>query len=399
MKIGVIREGKTPPDFRVPLTPNQAAEVIHSGFDILIQPSLSRCFKDDEYEKSGLRLNEDLSDRDVLLGVKEVPIDTLIPGKTYFFFSHTIKQQAYNRDLLRAVLDKKIRLIDWETLTDEKGARVIAFGRWAGIVGAHNGIRTWGLRHQRFDLKPMNQCHDFAEAKSLYHNLPLGSLSIVLTGNGRVSNGSAEVLEAMGVKKVDPEAFLRQSFAGPIYTQLGLEDMYRHPEHDSFDMQHYFQNFREYETRFKPFTKCADLMINGIYWEPGVPAFFGRDQMKHPDFTVQVIADITCDIAPDASLPSTLRPSTISDPIYGFNPVSGVETDPFQNGVVDVMAVDNLPNELPRDASEDFGRQFLNHVFPELQKETSAMLDRATIAQDGMLTEPYRYLSDFVSGE
>jgi alanine dehydrogenase len=245
----------------------------------------------------------------------------------------------------------------------------------------------------------MIECHDFSEAKSLYTDLPLGNLRIVLTGNGRVSNGSAEVLEAMGIQKVSPEAFLKNSPEGPVYTQLDLQDMYFHPDHEGFNAQHYYQNFKEYKTRFKPYTKCTDLMINGIYWEPGVPAFFKRDQMKHPDFTIQVIADITCDIAPDSSIPSTLRPSTISNPIYGFDPVSGVETEPFQNGVVDVMAVDNLPNELPRDASEDFGNQFLQYVFPELQKASSAMLDRATIARDGQLTEPYFYLQDFVDGK
>lgn len=399
MKIGIIREGKNPPDARVPLIPAQCRQIMVDGWDLVVQPSPNRCFTDDEYRSLNVPMTDDLQDRDVLLGVKEVPISMLMSDKTYFFFSHTIKAQAYNRDLLKAVLEKNITLIDWETLTNDHGARVIAFGRWAGIVGAHNGIRTWGLRHQKFDLKPMNQCHDFAEAKSLYKDLNLGHLKVVLTGTGRVANGSAEVLNEMGFRKVSPKEFLNENFEGPVYTQLGLADMYAHPDHDFFDEEHYYENFKQYRSCFKPYTKRANLMINGIYWEPGVPAFFGRDQMKHPDFTIQVIADITCDIAPDSSVPSTLRPSTIKDPIYGFSPISGVETDPFQNGVIDVMAVDNLPNELPRDASEDFGRQFMEKVLPELKKESSPMLERATIAKNGLLTSNFSYLQSFVDNK
>ena len=400
MKIGIIKEGKTPPDYRVPLTPAQCNDILKATeIDLKVQPSDSRCYKDQEYVDERISLSSDMTDRDILLGVKEVPIDQLISDKTYFFFSHTIKMQSYNRDLLRAILDKNITLIDWETLANDSGQRVIAFGRWAGIVGAHNGILTWGKRHEKFDLKPMNQCHDFKEAKSLYKDLNLGHIRVVLTGMGRVANGAAEVLDAMGIKRVSPDEYLHNSFDVPVYTQLDLADMYAFTGHESFDKDHYFKNFKEYDTRFRPYTKCTDIMINGIYWEPGVPAFFTRDQMIHPDFTIQVIADITCDIAPESSIPSTLRPSTIEEPIYGFNPVSSIETESFINGSVDVMAVDNLPNELPRDASEDFGKQFMNYVLPELLKDESEMLERATIAKGGKLGSHFGYLEDYVAGK
>ncbi|MGB3638115.1 MAG: alanine dehydrogenase, partial [Rivularia sp. (in: cyanobacteria)] len=218
MKVGIIREGKIKSDTRVPLTPKQCRYLLDTYRDlqIFVQPSQERCFSDEEYQSQGIPIRENMQECELLLGVKEVPISMLLPGKTYLFFSHTIKKQPYNRELLRSILQQKIRLIDYECLHDERGKRVIAFGRWAGIVGGHNAILTWGRREQKFNLKPMHECHDWAEAQTYYQNLPLSNIKLVVTGEGRVASGASEVLDKMNIKRISPQAFLEQNFSEPV---------------------------------------------------------------------------------------------------------------------------------------------------------------------------------------
>ncbi|MEL4898393.1 NAD(P)-dependent oxidoreductase [Crocosphaera sp. Alani8] len=398
MKVGLIKEEKNPPDSRVPLTPSQCQYLrqINPDLEIFIQSSQERCFSDLEYQEKEISVVNDISSCDILLGVKEVPTDVLIPQKTYLFFSHTHKKQPYNRKLLQTILEKKIRLIDYECLCNTQGKRVIAFGHWAGVVGAHNAILAWGKRHQSFALKPMHKCHNFAEAKTYYNNLPLPNFKIVITGDGRVSNGAATVLDLMKIKQVSPKDFLKQEFSHPVYTKLSVNNMYSRKDNRVFDESNYYECPKKYNSIFTPYTQVSDIMINGIYWEKGVPAFFSKEDTKKDDFKIKVIADITCDIAPDASIPCTIRPSTISEPIYGYDPYLEAETKPFQPQSIDIMAVDNLPNELPRDASEDFGKQLINRVWDELKKSDSKMIYDATIAIDGKLNKPYEYLQDFV---
>lgn len=397
MRLGIIRETKTPPDSRVLFTPKQCSILKSKGLEVLVQPSESRCYLDSEYEAEGIVLQEDLSDCDILFGVKEVKIDALIPNKTYFFFSHTIKKQSYNKKLLQEVIKKKIHLVDYETLKNEQGARVIAFGRWAGIVGAHNGIRTWGLRTGKFELTPMNQSHNFSKVQEAYPQIDLGNAKIVLTGTGRVANGSAEVLDLMKIRRVSSVDFLTQQFNEAVYCQLETEEMFGKGENDTFDTG-FYSDPSGYHSLFKPYTQVADIMINGIYWDSNGPAFFSKEDMKDADFNIKVIADITCDIAPDSSVPSTLKATTIQEPIFGYDVLLEIETEPFKNGVVDVMSVDNLPNELPRDASKDFGEQFLQNVLPELIKVDSDMIYKASITtKNGILNKPYLYLTDYIS--
>ncbi|MDJ0844280.1 NAD(P)-dependent oxidoreductase [Crocosphaera sp.] len=398
MKVAIIREEKNPPDSRVPLTPEQCQYLMQTdqNLEIVIQASEKRCFSDLEYQKRGISVVNNISNCDILLGVKEVPIAALIPEKTYLFFSHTHKEQPYNRKLLQTILKKKIRLIDYECLCDNQGKRVIAFGHWAGVVGAHNAILAWGKRQQTFALKPMHQCYDFAEAKTYYENLSLPNFKIVITGDGRVSNGAATVLDLMNIKQVAPQDFVTQQFSSPVYTKLSVQDMYYKKGEDIFNESDYYKHPEQYSSSFEPYTKVSDIMINGIYWEKGVPVFFTKEDMKKDDFKIKVIADVTCDIAPDASIPCTVRPSTIAEPIYGYEPYLERESQPFQPQTIDIMAVDNLPNELPRDASEDFGKQLIDRVWDELNKTDSQMIYHGTIALNGQLNEPYEYLHDFV---
>lgn len=397
MKIGIIREGKVPPDSRVPLIPEQCARILKDfPVDIVVEPFPGRCYPDEAYRRRGILLANDLSDCDVLMGVKEVPVPQLIPGKTYFFFSHTIKEQAYNRSLLRAILEKNIRLIDYEVLTDEHGQRLIAFGRFAGMVGAHNGILAYGLRTGQFQLKRMKDCLDYAEAKMIYKEMQWPSMKVVLTGSGRVSSGAARVLEDMGIRRVSPQAFLREDFAEAVFTQLGGMEYAARTDGQPYGKQDFYLHPEQYKSIFEPYYREADLMINGIYWDKRAPAFFTREEMCRNDFRIKVIADITCDIAPVASIPSTIRPSTIEQPVYGYDPARGTETAPYQAHSIDVMAIDNLPNELPRDASKAFGEQFIQHIIPELLKGQSEMIERATVAENGRLGRHFQYLEGYV---
>lgn len=401
MKIGIIREGKVPPDSRVPLTPEQCAFLNKSGkVQIVVQPSPNRCFDDEAYQKAGISLREDLTDCDVLMGVKEVPIEQLIPGKTYFFFSHTIKKQSYNRDLLLAVLEKNIRLLDYEVLTNEKGQRLIAFGKFAGMVGAHNGVMTYGNRTGKFNLKRMKDCHDYAEAKTIYKKMDLPPMKIVLTGTGRVANGAAQVLRDMGIEKVAPEDFVENEFQHAVFTQLGCGDYAAHKNGNTFNLQDFFQNPQNYESIFTPYIQASDVMINGIFWDNKAPAFFTKEEMKESDFRIKVIADVTCDIAPVASIPSTLRASTIANPVFGYDPIAEAEAIPHQANVIDMMTIDNLPNELPRDASQAFGEQFIEYIFQELlEQKEGGVIERASVSENGDLGKYFEYMRDYVEGE
>lgn len=396
MKIGLIREGKTPPDSRVALTPAQCHHLMqqYPAITIVAQSSPARCFTDQEYQAAGVAVVEDVSDCDVLFGVKEVPVPQLIAGKTYFFFSHTIKEQPYNRKLLQAVLQQQIRLIDYEVLTDTRGNRVIAFGRWAGIVGAHNGLMAYGRRTGQFALPRVKDCKDYNELKHLYASLALPPMRIAVTGDGRVAKGALEVLDHLGIRQVEPEVYLTHTFHEPVYTQLRVHHLYARSSDGGMDKQEFYDHPDRYESLFLPYAGCTDLMINAIYWDPAAPVYFTKADMPQADFRIQTIADITCDI--EGSVPATLRATTIAEPVMGYDPKTEQETAPYQPQVVDIMSVDNLPNELPRDASTDFGNQLMDSVWDELIHHKGDMLDRATIAKAGQLTPGFQYLKGYV---
>jgi saccharopine dehydrogenase (NAD+, L-lysine forming) len=398
MKIGILREDNALADSRVPLDPAQCKAIMNNqpGIQIVVQPSPIRCYSDAEYRFANIPLQEDLSDCAVLLGIKALPASLLMPDKIYFFFSHTIKKQPHNRDLLQNLLAKNIRLIDYEVITDNHKQRLIAFGHYAGIVGAHNGLWTYGQRTGLFDMKRMRECFDYTAAQQLYGKLSLPPIKIVLTGGGRVSKGAATVLKDMDIIKVSPSDFLTKEFRIPVFTQIDCADYAARKDGAPFDLQDFFQNPFEYKSIFHPYAKVSDIMINGIYWDNNAPAFFTIEEMAQPDFKIKVIADITCDIAPMSSIPSTLRATTIEDPVFGFDPKKGQEVTPFQSSAIDMMTIANLPNELPRDASTSFGDQFIRHVVPEMiQLENSELLRRATVTKGGKLGEYFSYLRDF----
>jgi alanine dehydrogenase len=396
IKIGVLREEKNPPDMRVPLTPLICSELTrqYAQLDIVVQPSPLRCYSDAEYTAFGITLQEDLTDCDVLMGVKEVPSEKLIPGKKYFFFSHTIKKQAHNKKLMKALIEKKVQMIDYETLTDKSHNRIIGFGRYAGVVGAYNGILGYGLKYDLFRLKPAYLCRDRAEMEEELKRVKLPNIKIALTGGGRVANGAIETLSALRIRKVTADEFLMATFREPVYCQLNPRDYVERPNDHNFDLNDFFKNPEHFVSKFPAFTKVTDLFISAHYWDPRSPKMFDLSDMKQPDFRISVIADITCDI--HGSVPTTIRASAINQPFYGYNIKLDKEDLPFNKDTVCIMAVDNLPCELPRDASDDFGKDLTERVLPFLiEKDEDKVIERATICKDGKLTEAYSYLSDY----
>ncbi|WP_425392818.1 NAD(P)-dependent oxidoreductase [Ekhidna sp.] len=399
-KIGIIKEGKVPIDRRVPLSPIQAKQVKESfNVEVVVQTSDIRCFSDDDYRNAGLEIVESIDDCDIILGVKEVPMDMLVPSKTHFFFSHTIKKQDYNRDLLRTILEKRITLIDWETLTNENGNRIIAFGRWAGIVGAYNGIWTYGKRYNLFDLRRAHECFDYEDLKTEFRKIKLPHIKIALTGGGRVTKGAMEVLLGAGIRQVTPYAYLNEKFNEPVFTQLNSRDYNRKRDGGEFQRNEFYKNPELYEGDFLKYTKETDILIACAYWDPAAPVLFKREDIIRDDFDIKVIADITCDI--EGSIPSTKKPSTIDDPIYDYNPSDNeIEQALTDEGNITVMAVDNLPCELPRDASESFGNELVKSVLPHLLgSDEKGIIERATITTEGALTSKYAYLQDYVDGK
>ncbi|MBW0177396.1 NAD(P)-dependent oxidoreductase [Sediminibacterium sp.] len=395
--IGLIREGKIPADNRVALTPGQCKWLQKhvEGCKILVQRSPNRCFSDQEYADAGIEITDDLSACSILLGIKEVPVDMLLANKTYLFFSHTKKKQPYNRALMHALIDKNITLIDYECLEHEDGQRIIGFGFFAGIVGAHNGIMCYGNRTGAYQLNRVVDVKDYRELIHTYFGLKLPNIKIAVTGSGRVAHGILEIMNLMDVQEVEPDEYISRSFSYPVYVHLKGADLYRHKENGTYQRDHFHASPGEYECVFKQYYPHTDILMNGIYWDQQIPRLFEMDDMKNPSFRIQTIADITDDKG--GSIPCNLGDATIDDPVYGVDKNSVEKTEPYLSGSVDVMAVGNLPNELPRDASKYFGEQLIKYVLEDIIKGGTDTLDRATILQNGQLTSHFTYLSDYAA--
>jgi saccharopine dehydrogenase (NAD+, L-lysine forming) len=393
--IGLIREGKVPADNRVALTPAQCKWLIQhiNGIKIIAQPSESRCFSDREYELAGAILNEDLAECNLLLGIKEVPISMLISDKTYMFFSHTRKKQPYNQKLMQAMVEKRITLIDYESLVHEDGQRIIGFGFFAGIVGAHNGMMAYGNRTGTFYLGRVGASKDYRELIHTYFGLKLPKVKIAVTGNGRVAHGVLEVMNLMDVREVEPKEFLHREYDYPVYVHLKGSDLYMHKNTGDYSREDFRDNPQDYVCIFEPYCYQADILMNGIFWDVNMPRLFSMKTLKHPEFRIKTIADITDDA--HGSVPCNLGDASIDEPVYGVNKITGERTEPYTDGSIDVMAVGNLPNELPKDASRYFGEQLIKYVLEDLIKGGSVTLDRATILREGRLTEHFEYLNDY----
>ncbi len=401
MNIGIIREGKNPPDRRVPFCPDQLrslSEKFGEKLTFVVQSSSHRCFADEEYRDAGIQVAEDISESDVFFGVKEVPVGNLIPDKTYFFFSHTIKKQRCNKQLLRAILEKNIRLIDYEVLKDDEGNRVVAFGRWAGIVGAYNAFWTYGKKTALYDIKRASECKDLEELKRELMHVQLPPIKIVVTGSGRVGTGVKEILEALNIPEVETHEFLHMYFEEPVFTVLSTSDYNRRKVDGGYDREEFYTSPEKYESHFLKFAEAGEMLIAAAYWDPEAPRLFKIEDINSPDFSLSVIADVTCDIG--GSIPTTLRASNILDPVFDVERAGGTEIPAFGSQTsISVMAIDNLPCELPRESSRAFGQMLEKWVIPALLEGDASILERATVARDGDLTLEFMYLKDFVDSE
>jgi saccharopine dehydrogenase (NAD+, L-lysine forming) len=397
--IGLLKEGKIPPDNRVALTPSQCKWLVknHPDIQIKVQGSENRCYSDDEYRRAGIEVVGDLSDCTILLGIKEVPITQLLNHKTYLFFSHTRKKQLYNQRLLQTLIEKKCSLIDYECMEHEDGQRIIGFGFFAGIVGAHNGMMAYGQRTGSFKLGRVYKQKDFKELIHCYFGLKVPNIKIAVTGSGRVAHGILEVMNLMGIIEVEKEEYLSRDFAYPVYVQLKGSDLYAHKESGTYSREDFHEHPGNYRCLFENYVSQTDILMNGVYWDVNVPRLFSLQTVSASDFRIQVIADITDDS--NGSVPINLGDQTIDDPVYGVDRHSFVKTPPFQPGSVDIIAVGNLPNELPRDASKYFGEQLIKFVLDDLFKGQSDILERATIVKQGHLTSRFEYLRDYAEGK
>ncbi|WP_010229631.1 NAD(P)-dependent oxidoreductase [Gillisia marina] len=399
IKFALIKERKTPPDRRVVFSPKKLQEIIQKfpEASFKIESSELRIFKDSEYKEAGFEVSQDLSDCDVLLGVKEVPMANLIPNKKYFFFSHTIKKQPYNRELLRAILKNNIELYDHEAIVKENGHRLIGFGRYAGLVGAYNGLRALGIRDSLYELPKVETLPDLKSVLQELDKIKLPNLKIVLTGSGKVAYGAKEILDHLGINRVEVEEYLNTTFDTPVYCMIDVLDYNIHRSGKNTTNKHFYKHPEEYLSNFMGFAKVSDFFIAGHFYGDGAPVFFTHEQANSPEFKINLIADISCDI--NGPIASTLRPSTIAKPIYGYDPKTGKETDFKQKGAITVMAVDNLPCELPKDASEGFGEMFMKSVIPAFfNGDKDGILERARMTKNGELTERFKYLEDYVKG-
>src|SRR5690554_2149323 len=402
VKVALIREGKNPPDKRVALTPDQCVQLMQQfpQLTIIAQTSGVRAIPDSAYVAAGIEVREDISDADIMIGVKEVNIEDLVANKTYLFFSHTFKKQPYNRKLLRAILNKKIRLIDYEVLKYPAGGRVIGFGRYAGIVGAYNSLLAYGLKTNRYNLKPAHQCADRKEVEEELKKVKLHpDFKLVMTGVGRVGMGAREIIDQLGIQQVNHNDFLSVEYDHPVFTHIDVQHYNEHNDGKPFDRKHFFAFPGEYHSIFSRYMHVSHLFLACHYWSAGAPFLFTRQDVKDPQVKLRVVGDVSCDI--DGPVASTLRPSTIAEPLYGYHPETESEVDFMDPRAIGVMAIDNLPCELPKDASEDFGREMVEKVMPHLLgNDEEKIIWRGTqTLLSGELAPHFNYLHDYVTGK
>jgi alanine dehydrogenase len=400
MKFGILKERKSPPDRRVVFSPAALVQLqqAYPAASIKVESSDIRIFPDEQYTNSGIEVAQNVADCAVLFGVKEVPIDSLIANKSYFFFSHTIKKQPYNQKLLKAILEKNIDLYDHETIVDANNRRLIGFGRYAGMVGAYNSVRAFGLKFELFKLPKAETLAGKDEMVRHLKRIILPPVKFVITGTGKVGGGIKEILDAIKIKEVTVDNYLTKNYAQAVYTQIDVMDYNKRKDGQVINCKDFYTNPTEYVGNFERFTKVSEIVITGHFHSNEAPAILTKEMLQSKDCKIKVVGDVSCDI--NGPIACTLRPSTIENPIYGYLASEDKEVDLFHPAAIVVMAVDNLPCEIPKDASEGFGTMFLEHVIPAFfNEDKDGLLARAKVTEKGKLTPRFSYLQDYVDGE
>ena len=401
MKIGLIRETKTPVDNRVALTPEQMAALQerYPNDTFVAQSSDTRAFSDDAYRAAGINVRENMDDCDVLFGIKEVEVSTLLPNKHYFFFGHFAKQQTSNLPLLQALMSKKITFSDYEYLVDDHNRRLCAFGWWAGFVGTYYTLRGYGLRHGLYELPKPDRHFSMEKLIAALRAITLPPVRLLVTGNGRVSHGVQELLEQIDAERLTETEFLsdipirKLSFCAADADRLVVRK-----DGNAFSWPEFLAHPADYRSDFMRWGRHADILIAAHFWNPEAPVYLTREDLADPELRIRFIGDISCDI--QGSLKSTLRASTHDAPYYDYDPTTATEQPAFSSDQnITVMAVDTCPNALAADTSAYFGEKLIEHVLtPLLERRHSDVIDRATILDGGQLTPRFAYLTDFAKG-
>jgi len=430
--IGIRHEDKYNSERRAPLTPKHVERLVkQKKLDIIVQSSEKRIFHDDEYIKAGAKIAKDLKKCSVIFGVKEMPEAFFEPNKTYVFFAHVIKGQSKNMPMLKRMMELRCNLIDYEKVMDEQGKRLIFFGRYAGMAGMINSLWALGLRLKDYGypsllarLKQSHQYHSLKEAKDdisaigqlvAENGIPheLRPFVIGFTGYGNVSQGAQEICGLLPVKEISPEKLLglsrrKNSPDNIIYKVIFKEeDLVEHKEGKPFDLHDYYANPQDYHSKFEKYIPHLSMLINCIYWDKKYPRLMTKEYLKkvftkgRPRLTV--IGDISCDV--EGSVECTMRSTEIEDPIFVYHPMDQGYTMGHQGEGMLVMAVDILPAELPRDASEGFADVLWNFVKPIADADFDEHFEdldlpkaikKGLILHKGELTPDFKYLEEFL---
>ena len=398
--IGIVRESRNDEN-RTPLVPEHIKKYKESNPNInfIIQPSNSRCFSDEEYELCGAKINENLNECSIIFGVKEIDPNILINNRTYLFFSHTFKinkQQKniekHKKDLLLSILNKKITLIDYENIRGKNGTRCLGFGRFAGIVGCYNTLNLLLKVLGKQSLASAYKINDYERLVLNLKNLYFPKTKILVTGDGRVAKGVIELLNQTNIKAVSKKDFLEKKFDQPIFCNLETKDYVTNNSSTNFNLEHFINNPQDYSSSALQYLKETNILISAHYWDPSSPKIFENEDLKVLQ-NLKIVGDITCDI--NGSVPTTIRSTTIEKPNYWIERNTLKEIDENNDGIA-VMAVDNLPSELPRDSSTEFSEGIIKEVLPFLLKEDDGRILNGTITTDGSFLEKYNYLNDYI---
>jgi alpha-aminoadipic semialdehyde synthase len=431
--VGIRFEDKYKMEKRVALVPRDVKRLIkNDDIPVIVQKSAKRVFKEEEYAKVGATISDKLDEAQIIFGVKEMPIDFFENNKTYLFFSHTIKGQDYNMPLLKRMVEKKINLIEYEKITDDSGKRLIFFGRYAGLAGMINSFWSFGQRCKikgvETPFASLKQSHLYSsldEAKDALSGVAdiikkegidssIAPLVIGITGYGNVSKGAQEIIDLFNNKEITPEELLElrnsNSFDNKtIYKVIFKENHISKPKNNNveFELQHYYNHPEEYENNFEQYVPALSILMNCMYWGPEYPRIITKDFLEElfskPENKLCVIGDVTCD--PDGSIEATHMGTFIEDPVFVYNPFTREPTMGFEGEGLLIMAVDILPSELPREASEGFSealspyvKDLVNTDFNESFEKLTlpAPLKRALILHNGEFTPDYKYMEEFI---
>lgn len=433
MRIGIRREDKNEWEARTPLIPSDVKKLVSNGIGVYLQPSPIRIFSDQEYLDVGATISEDLSSCSVILAVKEIPIKFIEKGKTYVFFSHTIKGQDYNMPLLQKMMDEKTQLIDYERIVDEKGQRLIFFGRHAGLAGMIDSLWALGKRIDSEGIQnPFSKIKKTVEYRGLdsakrqigkiadeitKNGIPKEMRPLVcgFSGYGNVSQGAQEIFDILPHKEILPQELLSDQnlFDGSkhiLYKVVFKESDLVEPKNseDKFELQDYYDNPDKYRSKFEQYLPQLTILMNCIYWDTPYPRLITLDYLKKvwtesDNQKLKVIGDISCDI--DGAIQCTVKSTDPGNPVYVYNPLDSSVNDGVEGEGPVIMAVDNLPCELAEEASKSFSKVLVDFI-PELIKadysdsfenlKLPKALRRGMILYQGKLTSDYKYLMEYL---